>query len=84
MTTSFAHFVRGELIASFHAQPAGLVIALMTLIVGIGATAVLMTGRMIELNWYRIPPGRVALGIVLLLLAGWGYKIAIGVESAAR
>lgn len=83
MTTSFAHFVRGSLIASFHAQPAGLLLATGILLVGVCSLAILLTGRMIELNWYRIPPGRVAFGLVVLLLLGWGYKIAIGVETAA-
>lgn len=79
MTTSFTHFVRGDVFASFHAQPAGLGLAIAILLAGIGSMAILLTGRMIELNWYRIPPGRVALGFVVVLLLGWGYKMAVGV-----
>jgi Protein of unknown function (DUF2752) len=79
MTTSFAHFVRGNLITSFHTQPAGMLLAFSTLLLGMASIAVLLTGRMIELNWYRIPPGRVAILLVAILLFGWGYKMTVGV-----
>ncbi len=61
-----------------------MMLAALTLFVGIGSIAILLTGRMIELNWYRIPPGRVALLLVVMLLAGWGYKMVIGVSTLTR
>ena len=76
MTTAFAHFVRGELTASFHAQPAGCAIA-----VGLSALMIvglvgLLTGRTWSVNWYRVRPGLVAAIVVGVLLLGWAYKLA--------
>ena len=76
MTTAFAHAVRGRLISAFHAQPAGLLIALAVAIGTMMAAAVLITGRVWRINWYRLAPTRVAAAIALTLLAAWVYKLA--------
>lgn len=81
MTTAFAHTVRGELPAAFHAQPAGLVLALGTIVAAVVSLGVLMTGRVWVVNWYRVSPSWVPLGLVLLILVGWGYKLATGIAS---
>lgn len=81
MTTAFAHTVRGELPAAFRAQPAGLVLAMGTIVAAVVSLGVLMTGRVWAVNWYRVSPSWVPLGLVLLILAGWGYKLATGIAS---
>lgn len=83
MTTAFAHFARGELLAAFHAQPAGLVIALATVAAGLAALRVILTGKVCVVNWYRVSPPRVALALGILFLAGWLYKLGIVLMSPA-
>ena len=76
MTTSFAHFVRGDLQSSFHTQPAGFAIALCVFAVMVAGVAGLLTGRMWSINWYRVRPGLAAAIVVGVLLLGWAYKLA--------
>jgi hypothetical protein len=77
MTTSFAYFVRGNLVASAYVQPLGAVVALLT---GIGFWAAghaASTGRPAYRVLRRVPVGRaVAVGLTLFLLA-WGWKIGL-------
>ena len=39
----------------------------------------LMTGKVWVVNWYRIPPARVTVCAVLLMLSSWGYKVLHGI-----
>lgn len=75
MTTAFAYAVRGQLGPAFDAQPAGFLIALVVALTGVAAATVLGTGTTWRFNWYRIPPARLAIGILVIVLAGWLYKI---------
>jgi len=81
MTTAFAHTVRGELLSAFHAQPAGFALALATILAACVSLGVAVTGKVWAVNWYRISPTRVTLAVVLLVLGGWVYKLAVGVIS---
>ncbi len=83
MTTAFAFAVRGRLLSAFNAHPGGLFFALAVAITGVVALAVLITGKMWAVNWYRVSPAGVALGGVLLVLGGWAYKLAIGLATGA-
>ena len=81
MTTAFSHAVRGELLAAFSAQPAGLAFALATVMAASVSLGVLLTGRVWVVNWYRVTPLRVTLTIVLIVLGGWVYKLVVGLIS---
>lgn len=81
MTTAFAHTVRGELRSAFRAQPAGLALALTCVFAASVSLGVAVTGKVWAVNWYRVSPTRVTLGVVLFLLSGWIYKLAAGVIS---
>lgn len=81
MTTAFAFAVRGKFLSAFDAHPGGLCFALGVVVTGVVALAVLITGKIWSVNWYRISPARVALGSVLLVLGGWAYKLAIGLAT---
>lgn len=81
MTTAFAHTVRGELWSAFRAQPAGLGLALALVLAASVSLGVVVTGKVWAVNWYRVSPTRVTLGVVLFLLSGWVYKLAAGVIS---
>jgi hypothetical protein len=75
MTTAFVHFAHGRLPASFHAQPAGFLLALTLLAVAAFAVEGLITGRSRSVNWYRVSPVRFAVAGAAVLLAGWLYKL---------
>lgn len=78
MTTAFAYAVRGELGSAFNAQPAGLALALITVIAASLSLSIVVTGKVWAVNWYRVSPTRVTLGAVLLVLGGWAYKLVAG------
>ena len=78
MTTAFAFAVRGRLIRAFLAQPAGLALALATMACALGAGWVLVTGRVPGLRLPILSPYRLFLGLLVLLLGSWAFKIALG------
>lgn len=81
MTTAVAHAVRGELRSAFRAQPAGLALALAVVVAAGVSLGVVVSGKVWALNWYRVSPARVVLGVLLLVLGGWIYKLVTGVVS---
>ena len=83
MTTAFAHAVRGELFSAFHAQPAGLFLALATMVIGLVAASVLITGHVWALNWYRVRPARVGAVVALIFLGGWAYKLVVSLADGS-
>ncbi len=81
MTTAFAHTVRGQLISAFQAQPAGLFMAVGTLLAAVVSLGVLVTGKVWLVNWYRVSPARVTLALIAVVLASWVYKLVAGILS---
>ena len=81
MTTAFSHCVRGQWISAIVVQPAGFVLALATIAAAFVSLAVLATGRVWVVNWYRIPPARVAVCAVVLMLSSWGFKVLHGIGT---
>lgn len=81
MTTAFAHAVRGQMVASFEAQPAGMVLAVATLVAALLCVYTLATSRVWTVNWYRISPMWVPIILAALVLSGWVYKLAGGIIS---
>ena len=77
MTTAFAHAARGQMASAFHAQPAGLSLALAAAVAAVAAGRTLVTGRAYRINWTRVSPLGVGFGVVGVLLGGWVYKIVI-------
>ena len=64
MTTSFAHFVRGDLISACRVNPAGLVIALCCLLTIPWSVAGIIRGRLL---WVTAPV-ETALALSLILI----------------
>jgi hypothetical protein len=78
MTTAFAHTVRGQWWRAFFVQPAGFVLALGVIVLtGVSAWAVIR-GRWPALWPPFVTPQRFFLGVLVLLLAGWIFKIVVG------
>lgn len=86
MTTAFSHTVRGQLIRAFFAQPAGMLLALGTIVTFFTSLWVLFTGRMPHwplrlVMW--LSPYRLLLILLVVLLAAWGFKLAWGLATGA-
>lgn len=77
MTTSFSLTVRGRLYDAFIAQPGGLALCLLAVILAAYGASVAIRGRAIWINWDRIST-RLVLCLALLILGGWGFKMAYG------
>lgn len=77
MTTAFAYAAKGDLLASFAAQPMGCVLALLTGMVLVGSLWALATGRTLWPVYERMWNARALWLAGLLALLAWGYKIAL-------
>lgn len=77
MTTAWSHTVRGELPSAFLAQPMGMLLAISTLFVAIGACISAVTGYSFNALLYRFAPSKVIIVIAVLALASWGLKILV-------
>jgi hypothetical protein len=81
MTTSFAWFARGNVIASFYVQPMGVFLALMCaagLWIGLYLA---ITGKAAHRLLQMMPAGRYLMAILLLGVLGWGWKIFIHLKG---
>ncbi len=79
MTTAFSHTVRGQWIAAFLAQPAGFALALATIAMVFVCIWSVKTGRLpAPLRNDRIV-FRLFLTLLILLVAGWAFKLGVGV-----
>jgi hypothetical protein len=78
MTTAFAHTVRGQWPAAFHAQPAGFLLALATILAVVLSVTTVVSGKTWVVNWYRLRPGRTAIAIISVFAVAWVYKIVAG------
>jgi hypothetical protein len=83
MTTAFAYTMRGRVISAFLAQPAGLLLALATVACAAGAGWVVIAGRFPPVPVPVLTPYRLFLGLLVVLIGSWGFKIAIGLLSGA-
>lgn len=83
MTTAFAYTVRGRLVSAFIAQPAGLVLALATIVAGVATGYGAISGRPPRLPWKWMTPYRLFMGLLIVLVGGWGWKLAYGFATGA-
>ena len=78
MTTAFAHTVRGHWLAALHAQPAGFLLALATILTVALSLTTIVSGKAWTVNWCRLRPGRTVIAIIIVFAAAWAYKILAG------
>lgn len=77
MTTSFSHFVRGNVLASVYVQPMGAVLAAMACACVWAGLYIAFTGRP-AFRLLRLLPGRYYLmSLFGLALAAWAWKIML-------
>lgn len=81
MTTAFAYTVRGQWLRAILAQPAGFVFALATAGLAGFSGAALLRGRWPRTRLIPRDPQRVFLGLLILLLGAWAFKIVFGLAT---
>lgn len=81
MTTAFAHAVRGQWLRALWAQPAGFVLALGTLVLGLICVWTLVRGRWPRVTFWVVTPYRLFWTLLVLLLGSWAFKIAAGLAT---
>lgn len=75
MTTAFAHAVRGQFMAAFTAQPAGLVAAVLAALGTVVSAWDAVSARPVHRLLSPLARGRSAWVAAGVLLAGWAWKI---------
>jgi hypothetical protein len=78
MTTAFACTVRGRWLRALWVQPAGFVLALATAVLAVVSGWTLVAGRWPVVQLRFVTPFRLYWTLLILLLAGWGFKIVTG------
>jgi hypothetical protein len=76
MTTSYSHMVRGQVFQSIRTQPMGALLALVTLIVPLYSGFVIVKKKPFFPRWYYRRWPWFLLGLGVLCLMSWVYKIA--------
>jgi hypothetical protein len=77
MTTSWAWFVRGNLVASFYVQPMGFVLAVAASMAVWAAAYIAITAKPAYLLLGFIPIRYTLLPALMFGIAAWGWKIFI-------
>lgn len=83
MTTAFSYAVRGRFVSAFLAQPAGLVLAILTVVAGVGALWFLVAGRLPSRLCVEPSPHLLFWGMLLLMLGGWAFKLIVGLADGS-
>jgi hypothetical protein len=77
MTTSFAYFARGNILASFYIQPMGCVLAILSIMAFWTALYMAATGRAVNHLLNRLPVKWLGLFFMWFGLTAWAWKIFI-------
>ena len=83
MTTAFAHAVRGQWLAAIVSQPAGLALALSCALAAVTGLWSGLLGQPVHRLFRPLARGRTALVAGALLVAAWGWKIAMARGGSA-
>lgn len=81
MTTSFAHFVRGQVLASIYVQPMGAVLAILTCVCFWIGLYVAVTGRAVYNLLRFLPTTRLLFLLLGFALLAWGWKIFLRIKG---
>ena len=77
MTTSFAHFARGNWLASLYVQPMGFVLAMASGGLFWSGLYMFLTGGPLHRLLQQVPAVPLILGVMGFAIASWGWKIFI-------
>lgn len=74
MTTSFAHFARGNLLASFYVQPMGCLLAFLAAATFWISGYIALTGRPVTRLLRIVPTKRLLIAFLSFAVAAWVWK----------
>jgi hypothetical protein len=77
MTTSFAWFAKGNIVASAYVQPMGMILALLAAVCGWGGAYIAFSGRPAHRLLRMLPARYTLLPLLLFAVLAWGWKILI-------
>jgi hypothetical protein len=77
MTTSFAHFVRGQVLASVYVQPMGMALAVLAAVAFWTALYIAVTGRPVHRVLRYLPLKAYLIPFFTLAILAWMWKIWI-------
>jgi hypothetical protein len=77
MTTSFAYFSRGNIVASFYIQPMGCVLAALSIMVFWFCLYLAISGRAVHRQFDRLPMNLLGFYFISFGLGAWAWKIII-------
>lgn len=81
MTSAFSWMMHGHPARAFVSQPVGALMslaAMAALVIGVWMAA---GGRRLEIDWYRVSPSALVMGLATIFFVGWGVKIAFGLAT---
>jgi hypothetical protein len=81
MTTSFAWFARGNILASFYLQPMGMVLAVLCSWCVWAGGYIALTGRPLYRAFSIIPEKACLIPLLSIALLAWGWKMYIHVHG---
>lgn len=81
MTTSFAFFIRGQILASFFIQPMGMILAGLCAMTFWAAAYIAISGGPAHRLFRYLPTSRLLFVFFALVLLAWGWKIFIHVTG---
>src|SRR4051812_22115967 len=81
MTTSFAWFVRGNVLASLYVQPMGTILAAISGMCVWAGAYIAITGRPVHRMVAMLPPKYHAIPLLAIAVAAWGWKIFIHLQG---
>ena len=77
MTTAFSYAAHGNLVASFITQPAGAIGAVCTAVLWFVSLWTMLSGAGLTLLAKRLWTRRMAIGLIVVVIAAWVYKIGM-------
>jgi hypothetical protein len=77
MTTSFAHFVRGNVVASLYVQPMGTVLAILTAACFWVSAYIAITAKPVHRLLNYLPGGKLMFALLAFGIVAWAWKILI-------
>ena len=81
MTTAFAHTVRGQVLRALWVQPGGFVLCVATMGMAAVSILALVRGRWPRFSLKSIPPHRLFIALLVILLGGWAFRLVAGLAS---
>ncbi|MCK6484327.1 MAG: DUF2752 domain-containing protein [Phycisphaerae bacterium] len=81
MTSAFSWMMHGHPVRAFISQPVGALLSLAVMAAAVIGTWMVLGGRRLEVDWYRVSPSAMVMTLAVTFFVGWGVKIALGLAT---